>query len=45
MLAIMRNEHIYLRPGLMVLLAMGSLGMNIIMIFILDVQEVEQQDK
>lgn len=45
MLKIRRGDFIPLRPGIMVILAIGSLLMNLIMIFILDVDDVENATK
>lgn len=42
MMKIYRGEIIVLKPGIMVILAIGSLLMNLVMIFILDVDDIEK---
>lgn len=41
MILILRHEHVYLNPSIMVILAFSSLFMNLIMIYVLGVEEVE----
>lgn len=42
MISIMKGEFINLKSGIMIILALGSLLMNLVMIFILDVDDVEK---
>ena len=42
MISIMKGQLINLKSGMMIILALGSLLMNLVMIFILDVDDVEK---